>query len=168
MGVCHPGHPVAGDFQHVLEPVGDQQPDGSALVLQHGVGGDGGAVEDVDHLGRVDAAGGEDLGEAGHETDGRVFGGGRGLEDPLRVGFQVAEDYVGEGAADIDGYGVGSHVVPLPNVITELFLVPLQSRRSRMVRLSLHEFSCEPQQTLGIVKMVAFPPVIADVESACI
>ena len=73
-------------------------------------------MKDVNHFGGGDTAGCQNLGQAGHESQGRVVWRGRRLVHLLGVGFEVAKHDVGKGAADINGYSIGSHILPGPSV----------------------------------------------------
>ena len=103
---------MAGYFQHVLETFGNQQSDGGALVFQNRIGGDGGAMQDVDYIGGADAIGRQNLGETGHKTQGWVDRRGRGFVHPLFIRFQVAEHDIGKSTAYVHGYCIGSHILP--------------------------------------------------------
>jgi hypothetical protein len=101
------GHAQGADFQHIAEALGGDQPDAGALVLEDGVGRDGGAVADF-----LDGAAGEaglakNFAEAVDDGLGVVADAGGDL---LGVDGAVRPEQhdVGEGAADIDTDAVGN------------------------------------------------------------
>ena len=99
-------HAQRADLQHVAEALGGDEPDLGALVLEDGVGGDGGAVADLVQRGRRDPGLAEDLAQAFDDGAGVVVDAGG---DFLGVDGAVAAEQhdVGEGAADVDADAVG-------------------------------------------------------------
>ena len=110
---------------------GGQQPDLGALVLQQGIGGDGGAMHDALGLGQQLVAGEvQDIRqptEAGHHSDRRILRRGRDFcQRGAAAG--IHRDKVGEGAANIDADLQHAGKRPLP---------PTPSRKGRGRTLSL-------------------------------
>ena len=92
---------MAADLQHIGEPlVGDHRAF-RQLALQHGIGGDGGAVQDEPDLARLEMEAFRRLGNACEQPLGRVCRRGRGLQRVDRAGLRIQNHQVREGAADI-------------------------------------------------------------------
>src|SRR6185312_10025136 len=77
-----------------------------AFVLQHRIGGGGGAVQQVVDLGRCDAIIAADFGDALENAARRVVGRGGDLVNGDPVGAKIAIHDVGKRAADIDTDGL--------------------------------------------------------------
>ena len=93
---------VAADMDDVAVAGGGDHAGLGAVVLEHRVGRDRGAVEDVgDRLGRRGAALAE-LGDARRRALGGIVRGRRHLVDRALARLAVGDDEVGEGATDID------------------------------------------------------------------
>ena len=109
-----PGHVVEArhaqraDLQDVAEPLGGDQADARALLLEDGVGGDRGAVADLlDGASRY-AGLGEQLGKPVDDGTGVVLDAGGDLLGVHRAVGAEQHD-VGEGAADVDADAIGRH-----------------------------------------------------------
>ena len=93
---------LAADLEHVLEALGREQADLRALALEHGVGGDRGAVHEADDLVRPTRA------IPAACSPSHAFTPALGLRRVVGIltrritPLAVATDDVGEGAADVD------------------------------------------------------------------
>jgi hypothetical protein len=88
----------AADLEGVAEAARGEHPHRRALSLEHGVGADGGAVNDAARGGEIDL----ELGEGVEQPDRGIRGHGRRLADLERAGCLVVDDDVREGAAHVD------------------------------------------------------------------
>src|SRR5439155_18374562 len=86
---------VAGDVQNVAIALGRDHPDLGAVVLEQGVGGDGGPVRQEFDLAAA-------VPESLYETLRGVVGSARNLVDAHVLGVGIDHDHVGEGAAHVD------------------------------------------------------------------
>ncbi len=93
---------VARDLEHVLEAGGGEQHAAGELAFEHGVGGDGRAVQQQADIGQREAEAGRGLPHAGEKTLRRVGGRCRGLPRDDAATARIEDLQVGEGAADID------------------------------------------------------------------
>ena len=94
---------VAADLQHILEARRRHQRALGELALQHGVGGDGGAVQQVADVGQGEAVARGRLLDAGHQPERGVLRRGRRLEAGDGAGARIEDLQIGEGPADVDG-----------------------------------------------------------------
>ena len=98
------GSLVAPDVEDVAVVPGGDHAGAGTVVLEHRVGRDGGAVEEVlDPTGRD----GEALAQGSHpvtDAAGRILRRGRHLVDLGAPGLGIREHEVGEGTADVDPY----------------------------------------------------------------
>ena len=93
---------VAADMQDIAIAAGGDHAGDGAVVLEDGIGGDGGAVEHhVDRLAR-DAVLVAERHQPLHDAARGVVGRGRDLVHGGRAGIRVGIDQVGESAAHID------------------------------------------------------------------
>ena len=93
---------VARDVQDVAVALGRDHPDLGAVVLDHDVRRDGGAMEDLVELLGLDPGHRAQLADALDGADGGVCGRRGGLVDDHRARVVVDVDEVGERAADVD------------------------------------------------------------------
>ena len=96
------GSLVASDVEDVAVVPGGHHAGAGAVVLEHRVGRDGGAVEEV-----LDRSGGdgEALAQGAHpaaDAARRIFRRGRHLVDLGAPGIGIREHEIGEGPADVD------------------------------------------------------------------
>ena len=92
---------MAADMQNVPIAAIDDHAGPGAVVLQHGIGGDGGAVEHGVDAVRLDALPEEERADALEGGAGRVVGRGRDLVNQRAGALRVREHDVGKGAANI-------------------------------------------------------------------
>jgi hypothetical protein len=93
---------VPRDMEDVAVALGGDQPDLRAVVLDHDVGRDRRAVEDLVQVGRRGAGVCGQLPDSGHRALRGVLRRRRELVDEDLAGFVVDVDQVGERTADID------------------------------------------------------------------
>ena len=93
---------LAADLQHVAESFGRDERGARRLALDQGVGGDGGAVDQVGNGVRRDIAIGQDALDRVEEALGGVRGRGGDLRDPGRAAGFGEQHGIGERAADVD------------------------------------------------------------------
>ena len=97
---------MPADLQHIGKaPVGDQRAF-RQLALQHGIGGDGRAMQDEPDLPRLEAEAFFCFGYAGEQPLGGIRRRGRGLERMDFAGLGIQHHQVREGAPDIDADAV--------------------------------------------------------------
>ena len=77
IGIGQSGSTVPRDLKDVLVPGGDQQANLSALVFQHGIGGDGRTVQDVNHVRWFNFFHVQDIGQSLEESYRWIFRSGR-------------------------------------------------------------------------------------------
>ena len=98
--VVHARALLPADLEHVLEPLGHQETDACALLLQDRVGGDGRAVHEAIDVFRRLAAQCEHRVDSGQHSGGEILRRRGHLCGPDSVAA-LADD-VGEGASDVD------------------------------------------------------------------
>src|SRR6185436_7977671 len=89
------------ELEHVLEALGGEDGRHRALLLEDGVGGDGGAVDEALDVGWPGAGQGQHTGDRGADALEEVFRRARDLRQCQPPGVVEGHD-VGEGAADVD------------------------------------------------------------------
>ena len=92
---------LAADLQHVAEALGGDERGPWGLALDQGVGGDGGAVDEVGDGVRRDVALGENAFDRVQEAPGRIRRSGGDLRDSGRPGVFGEQHGIGEGTADV-------------------------------------------------------------------
>jgi hypothetical protein len=105
--VVHHRDAKAPHLEHVAEALGRDQRSLGALVLEDGVGRDGGRMHHRVDLARRDAEDVADLAHRGKDGAAVVVGGRGNLERAHRA--RAAQHDVGEGAADVAAEGVARH-----------------------------------------------------------
>ena len=99
--VVHARALLPPELEHVLEALGGEHGGDRALLLEDGVGGDGGAVDEALDVGRPRAGQREHAGDRGADALEEILGRARHLGE--REAARVVEGHdVGEGAADVD------------------------------------------------------------------
>jgi hypothetical protein len=93
---------LGAGFQHVGEAGGGDQAQHGALALDHRVGDERGAVDDLRHLGQRRAVVGDDAVQPLQRADRRVLRRGEAFVQPQRAGGRIGQHEIGEGATDIE------------------------------------------------------------------
>jgi hypothetical protein len=107
-GVIETRHADAPHFQHVAKSFGRHQRGARALAFEDRVGGDGGGVEDLGKIGRLQAQPRGHVGNAGQDGAGVVARRGRHFGGGQRAIGRKAGD-VGKGAADVGRDAIAGH-----------------------------------------------------------
>ena len=101
-------HAQAPDLEDVAEAPRGDQPGPGAAQLEQRVGGDGGAVQHLDHVATAEPGLVEHLAQPVDDGARVVVDAGRHLLD-VQASVGVEEDDVGEGAADVDRDAEAAH-----------------------------------------------------------
>ena len=136
---------VAANVQDVAKAVVGDHAGTRALVFQDGVGGGGGAVEDVVDLRGKDAAGLAQLANAGHHADRRILRRCGHLVDRQIATVHVAEHQIGEGSTDVhtDRLHASLHVTEHPPARPERLRTAPRTVKQGACRLRTETRSCK-------------------------
>jgi len=95
---------MTADVYHVAETRAGDHPGDRPLALQHRVGGDGGAMEDVADTRRVDGVVPAEFEDARQHPLAGILRGGGHLVDPGGTPGGVGVHHVGEGTPHVNAY----------------------------------------------------------------
>ena len=109
-----PGHEAARNLHDVAVAFGCDKADLGALALQHRVGGNGGAVQEIVDRDRADPRLRADRGDAIENALGTVVRGGRRLVPPERARIGIEQQKIGERAANVHAKPVTHELLTLP------------------------------------------------------